>query len=204
MREIHQLRPADGAAGGRVIGLMEGIGAALVEAGVLPATALVWRISRDQLDRGIAGAPLTVRGGPDRWEPFVAGVALARGRTSAGIPAADGIGVGTLHPVRRLRAIGRPGPRGVLSAPLPFPHLAPLLWHAAALVTGAGSTGAHLFEVARSLAVPAVVGIDLEAEADSLVAVDGSTGRVSVLAPARSPVPGVPARALEGGSLTTL
>jgi hypothetical protein len=206
LREIHQLRPADVAAGGRVIGLIDGIGAALVEAGVLPAAALVWRISRDQLDRGIAGAPLTMRGGPDRWEPFVAEVALARGRTSAGTPAADGVGAGTLHPVRRLRAIGRPGPRGVLSAPLPFPQLAPLLWHAAALVTGAGSTGAHLFEVARSLAVPAVIGVDLEglAEADSLVAVDGSNGRVSVLTPAPSPVPAAAARTLEGGSLTTL
>jgi hypothetical protein len=190
----------------RVVGLIDGVGAALAEAGVLPAAALVWRIPRDELDPAIAGAPVTLRRGPDRWEPFVAEVALVRGRPCAGTPVAGGVGAGTLHPVRRLRGIGRPGPRSVVWAPLPLPPLAPLLWHAAALVTGAGSSGAHLFEVARSLAVPAVAGVDLDglAETGSLVAVDGSTGRVSVLTPAPSPIRSAAARDDEGGSLATL
>jgi phosphoenolpyruvate-protein kinase (PTS system EI component) len=71
----------------------------------------------------------------------------------------------------------------VLVTPLPLPHLAPLLWHCAALVTTGGTSGAHLFEVARSLGVPAVVGADLGAlvEVGSLVAVDGDAGPVSVV-----------------------
>jgi phosphoenolpyruvate-protein kinase (PTS system EI component) len=62
-------------------------------------------------------------------------------------------------------------------------------------VTSGGTSGAHLFEVARSLGVPAVIGPEIgpeiEKDADtlgesgSLVAVDGDTGRVSIL-----PVPG--------------
>jgi phosphohistidine swiveling domain-containing protein len=94
-----------------------------------------------------------------------------------------GIGAGRLRPLRALRTLGRPGPREVLVASLPLPHLAPLLWHCAALVTTGGTSGAHLFEVARSLGVPAVIGADAGAleEAGSLVAVDGDTGIVSVL-----------------------
>jgi phosphoenolpyruvate-protein kinase (PTS system EI component) len=91
-----------------------------------------------------------------------------------------------MHAVRGLRQLGRLGPRRVLVAPMPLPQLAPLLWHAAALVTTGGSSGAHLFEVARSLGVPAVIAAGaLEGTADgALLAVDGDGGRVTVLPPA--------------------
>jgi phosphoenolpyruvate-protein kinase (PTS system EI component) len=67
-----------------------------------------------------------------------------------------------------------------------------LLWHSAAIVSIGGSSGAHLFEVARSLGVPAVIGVEaaVSGGAGSLVAVDGDTGVVSVLLPdATAPVP---------------
>jgi hypothetical protein len=144
---------------------------------------LIWRLTREELDRAIAGTPPALRSGPGRWEPFVAEVVCARGRGTRAAAVSPGAGAGPLHPLPDLRSIGRPGPRSVLAAALPLPHLAPLLWHTAALVTTGGTSGAHLFEVARSLGVPAVIAPDLDvsAEAGSLVAVDGDTGRVSVL-----------------------
>jgi phosphoenolpyruvate-protein kinase (PTS system EI component) len=68
-------------------------------------------------------------------------------------------------------------------------------------VTSGGTSGAHLFEVARSLGVPAVIGPEIWADADtlgesgSLVAVDGDTGRVSIL-----PVPGASILASTSGT----
>jgi phosphoenolpyruvate-protein kinase (PTS system EI component) len=85
--------------------------------------------------------------------------------------------------VKGLLDIGRPGPRVVLAAQAPLPQLAPLLWHSAAFVSSGGNEGAHLFEVARSLGVPAVIGVDFESlgPAGSLVVVDGATGSVTSL-----------------------
>lgn len=185
LRTIRDLRPPDMLLAHRVIGLIEGVGSAFAERGLLPSAPLVWRLSEQELEHAMAGERAVLGRGPDRWEPFVAEVVGARGLGRTGTPVAEGVGAGPLHRVQQLRAIGHPGARGVLVSPLPFPQLSPLLWHAAGLVTGAGSTGAHLFEVARSLGVPAVVGVDLGdlAGSGSLVAVDGRTGRVSVLAP---------------------
>jgi hypothetical protein len=189
MRTIAGLRSPDPAAAARVIGLVRIVGERLTAAGVLPSPLLIWRLTAEELDRAIAGTPPALRSGPGRWEPFVVEVVRARGRGTRAAVVAPGVGAGTLHPLSDLRAlfdlrsIGHPGPRSVLAAALPLPHLAPLLWHSAALVTTGGTSGAHLFEVARSLGLPAVIAPDLDvsAEAGSLVAVDGDTGRVSVL-----------------------
>ena len=68
--------------------------------------------------------------------------------------------------------------------PGPLPGLAPMMWGAAGLVTGAGSPAAHLLEVAHSLRVPAVVGCPLDAWLERsagervLAAVDGAAGAV--------------------------
>ena len=68
----------------------------------------------------------------------------------------------------------------MLTLSRPIPHVAPLVWSCAAIVSAGGSPGAHLFEVARSLGVPAVVGVDLmDAAPDTLIAVDGADGRVT-------------------------
>jgi hypothetical protein len=190
-REIRDLPAPDTAAARRVVGLIRGLGNSLADAGVLPSATLVWRLTVPELERAISGDRPSLRRGPGRWEPFVADVARARGLQATGTPVSPGIAAGHLHALRELRAIGRPGPRDVLVTPLPLPHLAPLLWHSAALVSIGGSSGAHLFEVARSLGVPAVIGVDpIAAGAGSLAAVDGDAGVVSILPPGRtSPTP---------------
>jgi phosphoenolpyruvate-protein kinase (PTS system EI component) len=72
-------------------------------------------------------------------------------------------------------------------APYPLPHLAALLWDAAAIVTTGGGPAAHLFESARALGIPAVAAIHLdeglgsdftEGEGRFALAVDGSAGSV--------------------------
>jgi phosphohistidine swiveling domain-containing protein len=190
-REIRDLSAPDTAAARRVVGLIRGLGAYLTDADVLPSEPLVWRLTVSELERAISGDRPSLRRGPGRWEPFVADVVQARGLQATGTPVSPGIAAGRLHPLRELRAIGRPGPRDVLVTPLPLPHLAPLLWHSAALVSIGGSSGAHLFEVARSLGVPALIGVDpTAAGAGSLVAIDGDAGVVSILPPGgTSPVP---------------
>jgi len=192
MRAIAGLRSPDPARAARIVGLVRTVGELLAVAGILPSPLLIWRLNEEELDRAIAGTPPVLRTGPGRWEPFVADVVRARGRDAQAVSVSPGVGAGRLHPLRDLRSIGRPGPRSVLAAALPLPHLAPLLWHSAALVTTGGTSGAHLFEVARSLGVPAVIAPDLDVvgETGSLVAVDGDTGRVSVLPDPRATGPG--------------
>ena len=183
MRAIADLEAPDPVASGRVIGLVRMVGDSLAGAGVLPSSSLIWRLTGEEVDSAIAGTPPVLRSGPGRWEPFVAEVIRARGHGFRAVPMSPGVGAGRLHPLRDLRSLGRPGPRAVLAAALPLPHLAPLLWHSAALVVAGGTSGAHLFEVARSLGVPAAIVRDLEGwgDAGSLVAVDGDTGLVSVV-----------------------
>ena len=198
-REIAGLPAPDTSAAGRVVGLILGLGAFLVDAGVLPSDSLVWRVTVSELERAIGGDRPSLRRGPGRWEPFVADVVRSRGLHATGTAVSPGIAAGHLHPLRELRAMGRPAARDVLAAPLPLPHMAPLLWHSAALVSTGGSSGAHLFEVARSLGVPAVIGVDptVSGGAGSLVAVDGNSGVVSILpAGETSAVPSEDARAM--------
>jgi phosphoenolpyruvate-protein kinase (PTS system EI component) len=78
------------------------------------------------------------------------------------------------------------------------PQIAPLLWGCAGLVTTEGSEGAHLFDVARSLGVPAVTSLQGEPGAfapGSLVAVDGDRGAIAVLDPPPDSMSGGLARA---------
>jgi len=107
-------------------------------------------------------------------------VAEERGRTMRGWAASTGIGAG-----RAFRLDGRswssPPPRTVLVVPAPAPQLASLIWGAAGLVATTGSEGAHLFEVARSLGVPAILGVDACVGPEDIVAVNGDAGTVSVL-----------------------
>ena len=175
----------------RVTGLIDGLGTALEARGVLPAAEVVWQLTLAELEAAAAGTVPTPHAGADRWEPFLVEAAFSRGTIYEGVPIAGGVGAGRLHAVTTLRDIGRPGPRTILAAPAPLPQLAPLLWHCAGFVAHGGSAGAHLFEVAHSLGVPALIGVasDELGPPGSLVAVDGSAGVVASLqgAAARRP-----------------
>ena len=189
-RWIRDLPAPDTTVARRLVGLLRGVGALLADARILPSADLVWRLTVSEIVEAIAGARPSLRHGPGRWEPFVADVVRSRGLHATGTSVAPGIAAGRPHLLRELRAIGHPGPREVLVTQLPLPHIAPLLWHSAALVSIGGSSGAHLFEVARSLGVPAVIGVDpavFGGGAGSLVAVDGESGVVSILPPPGTP-----------------
>jgi hypothetical protein len=180
---LGRARPPDRDLARRIVSLIDGMGVALEARGVLRAAEVAWQLTTAELVAAAGGTPPTPHAGPDRWEPFLVEAAFARGTIREGVAIADGVGAGRLHVVTSLREIGRPGPRAIISAPAPLPQLAPLLWHCAGFVAHGGSAGAHLFEVAHSLGVPAVIGIapDDLGLAGSLVAVDGSAGVVASL-----------------------
>lgn len=127
------------------------------------------------------------RRGPNRWEPFVHAVIESHGPRTAGVAAAVGIGAGRVAVVPSPHAPPPLSDRQVLVCPRPVPGLAPLLWRASAVVTVGGSPGAHLFEVARSLGVPAVITPHLSYLLDdgvppgTLAAVDGTAGAVTTI-----------------------
>ena len=181
---LSRMHPPIASEARRLVGLLLGVGDAVTSSGAVTAPELVWQLTDAELEAAIRGTAPTVRGGPDRWEGFLADVAFAHGAAIEGDAIVDGVGAGRLHVVSGLADIGRPGPRTILAAEAPFPQLAPLLWHCAGFVARGGSAGAHLFEVARSLGVPAVIGVsptDL-GRSGSLVAVDGTNGLVATLA----------------------
>lgn len=171
----------DAARVGRLLGLIRGIGQALVASGSLPGPGHVWWLSPRDLERAALDR-VPGRTVPDRWEPFVFAVAEDRGRMIRGRAAAPGIGAGRAFHLDD-RTWLSPPPRRVLVASAAVPQLASMIWGAAGLVANIGSEGAHLFEVARSLGVPAVLGVEVEGARDRIVAVNGDAGTVSVLDP---------------------
>ncbi len=181
-------RPPDPEEGGRVLGLLASVGTSLAAAGALRDPGDVWRLSPAQLEELVtrAGPAAAVapaqRVAPDPWGPFLFAVVAAGGREAAGTPAAPGTAAGPARPVTGGEPAAAIGAGEVLVAQRPLPALAALLWKAAGLVTAGGSPGAHLLEVARSLAVPAVTGCRLgDLEEPVLLAVDGDRGTVSVV-----------------------
>jgi hypothetical protein len=123
----------------------------------------------------------------DAWVPFQTAVILATGDRRNGAASGPGLGVGRLAVVTDATRPTGVGSRDVIVAPRPLPHLAPLLWDAAAVVTVGGGPGAHLFESARAIGLPAVSGIGRDDLIDAVladpepwaIAVDGSTGTVA-------------------------
>lgn len=166
---------------------------ALADTGAIPRPGWFWYLDPDRLD-----PPTPIREGPMRrvgttfWEAWMHGVVTSQGDAVTGTPAATGWGVGRLRFIRNADDAARFRPREVIATALPVGNLAPLLWNAAGLITSGGSPAAHLFEVAESLAVPAVCGVDLGSwtaasrdrsrqGADPIVAVDGDRGRIILL-----------------------
>jgi len=193
LARLADLARVDEGTGRRVVTLLGGVAAAMAGAGLVPGTDEVWRHDEEGLRRILAGelTPPRVRVGPDRWEPFLYQVVAAQGAPLTGVPAAPGVGAGPLRVIDRPGATASGGHRAVLLARHPVPELASLLWSAAGLVTGPGDPGAHLFEVAASLGVPAVVDADVEAlcaaarnvgdRREVLAAVDGASGTMWML-----------------------
>jgi phosphohistidine swiveling domain-containing protein len=184
-------RRVDPEAGAEVLRLVASVAAALVESGRLRLARRVWRSSVERLEELVRGAPGDdpQRHGPDRWEPFVHAVVREAGRTLEGLGVVAGIAAGRVVVIRDPHAPPPFDDRDVLVADRPLPALAPLLFRAAALVTTTGNPAAHLMEVANSLALPTVLGVDLTsvggltglAAAAPLAAVDGETGEVALL-----------------------
>jgi len=147
-------------------------------------------VDRKQAARLVALLRAAERGGAspgrDRWEPFLFATAHAYGERRLGASVVEGIGAGRARYVDVPEAAPAEFDRRVLVIQRPLNTFAPLLWNAAGLVTIGGGAGAHLMEIARSLAVPTVMRCRLDdliaSGADNfLLGVDGNEGSVSVL-----------------------
>lgn len=188
LETIRRLPSPNPRTAGRILANLDCLRHIALERGVGGAEAY-WRLEPDALDRALRHgvAPEPSRLGVDTWEPFAHQVVMASGAVTPGTPAAPGIGVGRPYVFDPTGRTPLPTGRTVLVAKQPIPALAPLLWNAAALVTRAGSTAAHLIEFAHSIGVPTVVGCDLppldKTDGDPLVGVDGNRGRVAVAWP---------------------
>lgn len=157
----------------------------LADSGVVAHPHLAWFLEPSQIEAALSGERMLRRdrAGFDRWEPLNAAVAVAAGTATKGRPASGGLGAGRMVWIEQPDDLRRFRPRDVVVVPRPLPQVAPLLWDAAGLVTLEGSPAAHLFESARSLAVPAVCGIEPAWDPASttgrlLLAVDGDAGIV--------------------------
>ena len=185
LARVSTFRPPDVGRASRVLGLLLGIGEALHAASSLSRPDHVWWLTPQALERATRRRIASVRSGHDRWEPFVFSVAEDRGRSLAGRSASPGIGAGVAFALTG-SAWTAPPPRRVLVVSAVMPQLASLLWGAAGMVAQTGNEGAHLFEVARSLGLPAVIGVDPGVVDDQVLAVNGDDGTVSVLAAGRA------------------
>ncbi len=183
------LRPVDPSEGARLIAGLETLGADLAAGGLLADASDIWRLSLPELARHVEGGAVPPHDGrrplgPDPWEPFLLESIRANGTWTAAMPASDGAGAGRLRRLEEPRALSGSLQRYVLYVPVPLPGYAPLLWGAAGLVAAGGSAGAHLFDVARSLGVPAVAccaPTEWEGVDEVVAAVDGSSGEVGWL-----------------------
>ncbi len=194
MMELVSRHPSvDLAAASALLRKLQDLAHALCDTGAIPRPDWMWRIDPDTLHQppDPVGSPVG-RTGIGLWDPFIYGVIASLGETVSGYPAAGGWGAGRLRLIRNADDVAWFSPRDVIATSLPIGNLAPLLWNAAGLITEGGSPGAHLFEVAEWLGVPAVCGVDVGkwigdtarrpgTQEDPIVAVDGNLGRVVVL-----------------------
>lgn len=187
--ELLALAPVNEADASRIVAVAERAGAVAVAGGRLFDATDVWRMPLSLLDQLLAAPPNGTN--PSRadpppasaWEPFLAEVACANGQVTGAEPASAGLGAGRLLELGAPQRLAGVRERWVLHVTEPLPSYAPLLWGAAGLVSATGSASAHLFDVARTLGVPAVAGADVPVVGGRalVVAVDGSAGRVYVL-----------------------
>lgn len=193
LERLAALRPADAIGASRLMELFRGVARHLVAADVLTHPDQLWALEPQDIRRlllhgGHRDTESATQRAALRWNPFAYTALMSHGEPATGNAASPGEGVGpAVLLTNRTERTALP-PRAVLVAPRPLPHLAPLLWGAAALVTFGGGPAAHLIEVARALTVPAVVGCTAEpllraAHHPSIVAVDGHHGTAAVGGP---------------------
>ena len=126
----------------------------------------------------------TTRRGLDRWEPVLAGVVALQGEVHEGEPSVGGIGAGRLVWIDNSKDTEHVKPRDIIVTQYPLQNFSPLLWDAAGVITIGGAPTAHLFEVARSLTVPAIINCpiaEIVKEGPILGMLDGDAGRVAML-----------------------
>ena len=189
LARLANLEPVDWSDGLRLIAAVESFGARLAGSGALADPADVWRLSLAKLQDYLANPAGAAATGhqplvPDPWQGFLFESVWANGMSAAGQPASEGEGAGRVLHLPAPRRLSGSLQRRVLYVPAPEPGFAPLLWGAAGLVAARGSAAAHLFDVARSLGVPAVAGCELadwDGADDLVAAVDGFTGWVAWL-----------------------
>lgn len=124
------------------------------------------------------------RRGMGRWEPVLAGVIALQGEAQEGDPGVGGVGAGRMVWLDNSKQTEHVRPRDIIVTQYPLQNYSPLLWDAAGIITIGGAPTAHLFEVARSLTVPAVINCpiaELVKDGPRLGMLDGSAGRVSIL-----------------------
>ncbi len=124
------------------------------------------------------------RRGLDRWEPVLAGVVALQGEVHEGEPSVGGVGAGRLVWIGNSKDTSHVRPRDIIVTQYPLQNYSPLLWDAAGVITIGGAPTAHLFEVARSLTVPAVINCpiaDIVKQGPVLGMLDGDAGRVALL-----------------------
>lgn len=135
-------------------------------------------------DHLIATETRVGRRGLDRWEPVLAGVVALQGEVHEGEPSVGGVGAGRMVWIGNSKDTSHVRPRDIIVTQYPLQNYSPLLWDAAGVITIGGAPTAHLFEVARSLTVPAVINCpiaEIVKEGPVLGMLDGDAGRVAML-----------------------
>lgn len=98
-----------------------------------------------------------------------------------GIPAAPGVGSGSVKLLKSPKEISKVIQGDILVAPMTSPDYVPAMKKAAAIVTDAGGQTSHAAIVSRELGIPCVVGTKEATKKltdGMIVSVDGSTGEV--------------------------
>jgi phosphohistidine swiveling domain-containing protein len=120
--------------------------------------------------------------------PLLAAAVRGQGHRLAAQPAAPGQAAGRLVACRPHDRAAAGCRDAILLVDRPVPALAPLLFAARGVIARSGTAGAHLAEVARSLAVPMVTGCRPElvtgpepADRGWLASIDGGTGEVALV-----------------------
>ena len=168
------------------------LGQALTAAGFIAHPGWMWYLDPETLRLPPPGQDSPIRRiGTSFWHTWIYEVTTSLGEVVKGTPAAAGWGVGRLAYIEDAGDAARFSPREVIASSRPVGNLAPLLWNAAGLITLEGSPGAHLFEVAEWLGVPAVCGMDIDgwvdieqqppkSDEDLIVTIDGDRGLVTL------------------------